>query len=95
LSSVSARCTSLLQRRFIQTFEHIHPRPREQGVVQLERGVFRGGTDKNQGAVFDVGQERILLRLVEAMHFVDKQDGAAAILARPVAWRLPRPGESP
>ncbi len=70
----------LLHRGFIETLEHIHPRPREQGIVEFKRGVFSGGTNKNQRAVFHIGQECILLRLVEAMHFIDKQDGAPTVL---------------
>jgi len=72
----------LVQGRLIEAFEHIDTRPRQQCVVQLKGRVFSGGTDKNQGAIFDIGQKCILLRLVEAMHFVNKQDGAAPVLAR-------------
>ncbi len=59
---------------------------RQQRRVQFERRVFGGGTDKGDGAVFDVRQESVLLALIEAVHFVDEQDGAAgvAILPRPL-----------
>eukprot|EP01132_Coremiostelium_polycephalum_P018947 gene18947-biopygen10297 len=70
----------LLHRGFIEALEHIDTRPGQQGIVQFKRRVFGGGTNKDQRAVFDIRQERILLRLVEAMHFVDEQDGALAVL---------------
>ena len=50
----------------------------EQGVVEMEGGVFGGGADEDEGAVFDVGQEGVLLGFVEAVDFVDKEDGFAA-----------------
>ena len=50
----------------------------EQGVVEMEGGVFSGGADEDEGAVFDVGQEGVLLGFVEAVDFVDKEDGFAA-----------------
>ena len=50
----------------------------EQGVVEVEGGVFGGGADEDEGAVFDVGQEGVLLGFVEAVDFVDKEDGFAA-----------------
>ena len=49
----------------------------EQGVVEMEGGVFGGGADEDEGAVFDVGQEGVLLGFVEAVDFVDKEDGFA------------------
>jgi len=72
----------LAQGRFVQAFQHIDAGPREQGVVEFERGVFGRGADKNQRAVFHIGQEGILLGLVEAVHFVDEQDGPPAVLHR-------------
>ncbi len=70
----------LAQSRFVEALEHIDPSPREQSVVQFKRGVLGGGADENQRAVFDIGQERILLGLVETVHFIDEQDGALAVL---------------
>ncbi len=51
----------LAQRRLVQAFEHVDTRPGQQGVVELERGVFGGRADKDQRAVLDVRQEGILL----------------------------------
>src|SRR5690606_28626772 len=42
----------------------------------LERGVFGGGADESEQATFHMRQEGILLALVEAVHFVNEQDGA-------------------
>ncbi|MOA00769.1 hypothetical protein D3C78_1201430 [compost metagenome] len=69
-----------VQRSLIEAFEHVDPRTGQQGVVQLEGRVFGGRANENQRAVFDIRQEGVLLRLVEAMHFVDEQNRAAAIL---------------
>ncbi len=62
--------------QLLQPFEQIDPGPGEQRVVQFERGVLGGGADEGDGAVFDVGQEHILLALVEAVHLVHEEDGA-------------------
>lgn len=56
----------------------MHAAARQQGRVQLERRVFSGRTDEQNRAAFDMRQERILLGLVEAMHLIDEQHGAAA-----------------
>ena len=58
---------------------HVHAAARQQRGVQLERGVLGGRTDEHDGAALDMRQERILLRLVEAVHLVDEQHGAAAL----------------
>ena len=71
-----------------ERLEHIGAGPGQQGVVERERGVLGGGTDEYQGAPLDVGQKGILLRLVEAVHLVDKQDrGPAFGLARLLGLR--------
>ena len=44
--------------------------------MSSKRGVFGGGADQADGAALDVGQEGVLLRLVEAMDLVDEEDGA-------------------
>ena len=70
-----------------QRFQQIDARTGEQRGVEFERRVFGRGADKSDGAVFDMRQKRILLTFVEAMHFVDEQNGAAADLtamARPL-----------
>jgi hypothetical protein len=54
----------------------------EQGGDDLERGVLSGGSDEADGAVFDVGQEGVLLGLVEAVDLIDEEDGAGAEFRR-------------
>ena len=44
-------------------------------------GIFGRRADQANAAFFDVGQEGILLGLVEAMNLVDEDDGARAVLA--------------
>ena len=63
-----------------QGMQHVHLRARQQRAVHLERGVFGGGADEGDQTLFDERQERILLRLVEAVHFVHEQDGVTAAL---------------
>ena len=61
---------------FGKGLQHEHLASREQSPVHLERWIFGRGADEGDGAFFDKGQERVLLRLVEPMDFVDKHDGA-------------------
>ena len=50
----------------------------------MEGGVFGGGADEDEGAVFDVGQEGVLLGLKDGFaHFFDAgEDGREADEAR-------------
>jgi hypothetical protein len=73
----SARSSKLPEILRGQRLEHVHPRPRQQRVVHFERRVLGGRADENQRAVLDIGQEGVLLRLVEAMHLVEKQHRVA------------------
>ena len=50
----------------------------EQGGVDLEGGILGGGADETDGAALDVGQEGVLLGLVEAVDLIDKEDSAHA-----------------
>ena len=61
-----------------EAFQDIYRGAREQGGVHFEGGIFRGGADEGEQALLDVGQEGILLGLVEAMHLVDEEQGTAA-----------------
>jgi hypothetical protein len=58
-----------------------HAGAREQGRVHRERGVLGGGADQRDRAALHVGQERVLLPLVEAVDLVDEQRGAALVEA--------------
>jgi len=60
-----------------QGFQAQHPQPRQQRGVHFEIRVFRCSADQNDRAVFDIRQQGILLRLVEPMDLIDKQDRAA------------------
>ncbi len=51
----------------------------EQRGDDLERGVLGGGADEDDRPRLDVGEEGILLRLVEAVDLVDKDDGPPAL----------------
>ncbi len=53
----------------------------DQRLVDLEVGVLGGGADQDDRAVLDPRQQRVLLRLVEAVHLVHEEDGALAVLA--------------
>ncbi len=49
---------------------------REEGANDFKTRVFGGGTDERYGAAFDMGQDGILLRFIEAVDLVDEEDGA-------------------
>jgi hypothetical protein len=70
----------LAQLGFVQALQHIDRGPRQQRGIDFEGRVLGGGADEGHRAALDVGQEGILLRLVEAMHLVDEQDGAPPLL---------------
>ena len=50
----------------------------EQRRNDLKGRVLGGGSDEADGAVLDVGEEGVLLGLVEAVDLVDEEDGAGA-----------------
>jgi hypothetical protein len=56
--------------------EQIHLRPRDQGAVHREERIFGRGTDEDHPTTLDGRQERILLRLVEAVNLVDEEKSA-------------------
>ena len=57
----------------------------QQGSDDLEGRVLGGGADEGDGAVLDVGEDDVLLRLVEAVDFVHEQDGGLRVHALAVA----------
>ncbi len=60
---------------------------RQQRAVDLEAGVLGGGAEKGDHAALDVGEHRVLLRLVETMDLVDEEHRALAeapAVARPL-----------
>ena len=56
--------------------------PAQQGRVHLEERVLGGGPDEHHQPVLHGGQEHVLLGLVEAVHLVDEEHGALAVLAQ-------------
>jgi hypothetical protein len=62
----------------IERLQHEHLGAREQRGVHLERGVLRRRTDQGDVPGFDARKERVLLRLVEAVDFVDEYDRSPA-----------------
>ena len=65
-----------------ERLEAHHLAARQQRGVDLERRVLRGRADERDRARLDVRQERVLLRLVEAVDLVEEQDGALAVLGQ-------------
>ena len=63
-----------------QRLEHVHRGAREQGGIDFEGRIFGRRTDKGQQPTFNVRQKGILLRLVEAMDFVDEENRLPAVL---------------
>ncbi len=50
-----------------------------EGGVDEYLGVVGGGADEGDGAVFDVGEQDVLLGFVEAVDLVDEEDGAGDV----------------
>ena len=75
---------------------HVHAAARQQRGIELERRILGRRADEHDHAFFDVRQERILLHLVEAVHFVDEQNGADALrkIRRRLAERFAHVGQS-
>ena len=61
------------QVALVERFEHIYLTAAQQRRYDLERGVLGGGADERYHALLDGSQQRILLRLVEAVDLVDEQ----------------------
>ena len=66
-----------------QRLEPHHLAARQERGVDLERRVLRGRADERDRARLDVRQERVLLRLVEAMDLVEEEHRALAVLGQP------------
>src|SRR6266851_1213619 len=66
---------------FGQRLQHIDAAAREQRGVDFEGRIFGGSADQANAAFLDVREERILLSFVEAVDFVDEDDGPRAVLA--------------
>ena len=53
------------QRGVVETTQHQHLAPREQGAVEFEGGVFGGGADQGDGAVLDLKAEFAKLTMLK------------------------------
>ena len=81
------RNAALVAERAAQQREHVlvleraqlvDPAAREQRRVHLEVGVLGGGADEDHRGVLHRRQQRVLLRLVEAVDLVEEEDRALA-----------------
>ena len=57
---------------FIKPLQTDNFHPRQKRSINFKKRVFRSCTDKNNRAVFHIRQKHILLSLVKAVYFVDK-----------------------
>ena len=60
----------------LERVQLVDPAAREQRRVDLEVGVLGGGADEDDRAILDGRQQRVLLRLVEAVDLVQEEDRA-------------------
>jgi hypothetical protein len=76
--SASGAAEQAAQHLGRERLQHEHAGAAEKCADDLEGRVLGGGADEGDGAGLDVGQECVLLRLVEAVYLVAEEDGAAA-----------------
>ena len=74
--SASARSRMPTRSASASGCEHVHAAAREQRGVDLEGRVLGGRPHQHDVALLDIGQEGVLLRLVEAVDLVHEEDGA-------------------
>ncbi len=77
--SASARLQEGDDLGLLERAEGVDAAAGEQRGVDLEAGILGGGADEADAAALDVGQEGVLLGLVEAVNLVDEEDGARAV----------------
>ena len=70
-----------VQRLRIKPVQHQHLGPGEKRTVQLEGWVFGRGANEDDRAILDIGQERVLLRFVEAVDLINEEKCATPLLA--------------
>jgi hypothetical protein len=56
-----------------ERFKLKNPAPTNESIVDRKIRIFGGGTDENNDAVFDFGEQNILLCFIETVDFVDKE----------------------
>src|SRR5207237_5002176 len=67
-----------LQIRLFQRPQREYPAAREERGDHLEAGVLGGGADQRHRPALNVREQRVLLRLVEAVDLVDEEQRALA-----------------
>jgi len=70
---------------FAQGIQHIDAASAKAARSDFEGRIFGGGADQANAFLLHVREEGVLLRFVEAVNFVDEDDGARAVLAGAVA----------
>ena len=68
-----------------QRLELEHAAAADQRAVDGEEGILRRRADEDHDAVFDIGQQHVLLGPVEAVDFVDEEERPLAGGGEPVA----------
>jgi len=69
-------------RLFAQRTQFEDQRPRRQRAVHEHIRIVGGGADQCDGAVLHIGQQHILLRLVETMDLIHEQHRAGSVLEK-------------
>ena len=78
----------LANRVVRQRLERQQQRARQERRDDGEERVLGRGGDQRHPTVLDAGQQRVLLRLAEAVHLVDEQHGLASAAAQLLAGRV-------
>ena len=68
--------------------QRVHPHPRQQRAVDLERGVLRGRADQRHHALLHSRQQRVLLGLVEAVDLIEEEHRAGVARGAAVGGAL-------
>ena len=87
-ASVSARSTMSAKLVVLELPQGEDAGAGEQRRDDLERGVLRRRPDEDDRAVLDVGEDDVLLGLVEAVDLVDEEDGALGVHGAPLPGGL-------
>ena len=72
------------KRRGSERSETHHTNTTQKRRVDLERRILSGRADQRDGALLDVGQKGILLRLIETVDLVNEQHGSCSMHSKPL-----------
>ena len=67
---------------FGERLQHVDAAAREERGDDFKGRIFGGRADQADIALLHIGKKSVLLRFVEAMNFVNEDDGPRAVLAR-------------